>query len=188
MATALLGLDVGGAAWLPRAVGLSSGTAKRWTTVPARAANAMLPEVARLVADLPLRTTPEVLWTAGASELLVRTDQTRITCNLGIVGVDVAVACDQVRGEATVSVPFATGTERETRGLYLSTFEKPSGPPAVVDVWSDALIAFAWECLLTLAAHVSAAAGKDGSGRPLVPGAIASARGAFLVLPMVRTR
>ncbi len=186
MASPLLGVDVGEATWFPRAVRLRTGTAKGWIAVPAKAANAMLPEVARLVADLPTRTSPEVVWSAGASELLLHTDRTKLTCNLGIVQVDAVVACDQVEGTPSVSIPFATGTEKETRGLFMATFERPSGPAVVVDAWSEALTAFAWECLLTLATHLSAAAGKDGEGRPLVPAAIASARGSLLVLPMVR--
>jgi hypothetical protein len=129
-----------------------------------------------------------VVWSAGASELLVHTGRTKLTCNLGIVQVQVVVTCDQVDGTSSVGIPFATGTEKETRGLFMATFERPSGPAVVVDVWSEALTAFAWECLLTMATHLSAAAGKDGEGRPLVPAAIGSARGSFLVLPMVRNR
>ncbi len=186
MAARLLGVDVSEASWLPRATRVGSGTAKGWIAVPARAANAMLPEVARLVADLPTDTSPEVVWSAGASELLIHTDHTNLTCNLGIVAVEVVVACDQVEGTTSISIPFATGTEKETRGLFMATFDRPTGPAVVVDIWSGALTAFAWECLLTLASHLSAAAGKDGEGRPLVPAAIASARGSLLVLPMVR--
>jgi hypothetical protein len=183
----LLGLDLRTTAWLPRAVRLSRGTTKHWIKVPTRDANLMLREVSRVVADLPVDSSPDVVWRSGANELLVDTGGTTLAFSTGLVQVRVPVSCDQLGEPATVLMSFATGTEKEPRGLFMSTFAKPEGPKVVVDVWAQALAAYAWECLLTLALHLSAAAGKDAEGRPLVPAAIASARGYLQVLPMVRS-
>ena len=73
--------------------------------------------------------------------------------------VGIAVECDQIEEPVTVTVSFATGTVDDTRGLFLATFERPAGPTLVVTVWADALTAFAWESLLTLASKLAAAAG-----------------------------
>ena len=195
MPAELLGLDLRSRSWLPRAVTLSTGTTKSWVSVPAKDANAMLPEVARVVADLPVGSSPEVVWGAGADELLVLTGRTVLACSTGLVQVRVPVSCDQLQdptgegptGDADVTVSLAVGTQKDPRGLFMSTFAKPDGPAVVVDIWAESLTAYAWECVLTLALHLSAAAGKDREGRPLVPAAIAAARGSFQVLPMVRT-
>ena len=161
--------------------------ASRWLSIPVGTANRMMPMVTRLVADLPTGTTPEVVWTSGSSELLVHTDRVRLAAALGVLQVGVAVECDQVAEPATVTVSFATGTVENPRGLFLATFERPAGPAPVVAVWADALTAFSWESVVTLANQLAAVAGKDTQGRALVPGAIAATRGAFQVLPMPRT-
>lgn len=182
----LLGVDLGAARWMPRAVRLTSGTTMSWISVPTQEANALLGGVVRLVADLPRDASPELVWTSGADELLVHTARTTLACNVGVLTVGLLVDCEQVDGPVAVTVPFATGTAEDTRGLFMAAFEKPGGPSPVVDAWADALTAFGWECLLTLATELCAAAGKDRQERPLVPAAIGSARGQLLVLPMVR--
>ena len=65
---------------------------------------------------------------------------------------------------------------------------RPSGPELVVDLWGDALVAFAWQCVLGVVTGVAAATGKDARGNLLVPvELIASARGVGIV-PMARHR
>lgn len=197
MPAELLGLDLRQRAWLPRAVRLTEGATKSWISVPSKDANVMVKEAARVVADLPTGTSPDVVWTSGVNELYVDTGGTVLTCSTGLVQVRIPVACDQLADaagsgeqgsdQAEVTVSFAVGTEKEPRGLFMSTFSKPEGPAVVVDVWAQSLTAYAWECVLTLAMHLAAAAGQDREGRPLVPAAIGSARGVFQVLPMVRS-
>lgn len=188
MPARILGVDLGNAAWLPRAARLSTAGATRdWITVPQQDANRLLGGVVRLVADLPPRSSPEVVWTSGGSELMVHTDRSTLRCNLGVLQVGVVVSCDQVDGMGNIVVPFVTGTSDDTRGLFMATFDRPAGPPILVDVWSAAATAFAWECVLTLASQLCAAAGKDGHGRPFIPAAIGSVRGGFQVHPMVQT-
>lgn len=183
----VLGIDFRGATWLPRAVRVTvpGAVSRTWITVPTSVANRLLGEAARLVADLPHGSTPEVVWTSGRSELLVHTDALTLTCSTGVVQLAVAVSCDQAEGVVTVS--FALGTADSTRGLFLATFDRPSGPDAIVGVWGEALTAFTWECLLTLATELAAAAGKDARGRSLVPGALGATSDGLQVLPRART-
>lgn len=187
MADQLLGVDVARARWLPSSLVIKdrAGT-PRWLQVPAATANRMLPEVTRLVADLPQDTTRDVVWTSGASELLVHTDSLRLTMNPGVVQATVDVECDQLPERDTVTVSFATGTDAAPRGLFLATYDVPAGPPEVVPIWSDAITAFAWEAVLTLAGELAAAAGTDSSKRPLVVGAIGADTGVFQVMPTPR--
>ncbi len=184
--TQTLGVEVAAATWMPRAVTRQrAGTPRDWIRVPAQSAQRLLASTARLVADLPADADADVVWRSGSNELLVHTGQLSLSCNAGLLGVGVPVECDQ-SGAVTLTVTFAVGTDKDTRGLMMSTFDRVGGPDAVVGSWSDAVTAFAWESLLTLAQRLSAAAGKDAAGQPLVPVAIGAVRGAFLVRPMAR--
>lgn len=188
MAQQVLGVDVSRLRTMPTSLRVKDRlAASTWISVPVGTANRMLPAVTRLVADLPTGTTPEVVWTSGSSELLVHTDRVTLSAAVGVLQVGIVVECDQVREPATVVVSFATGTAEDRRGLFLATYERPAGPDVVVETWADALTAFAWESVLTFAGKLAAASGKDGQGRALVPGAIATTSGAVQVLPMPRT-
>ena len=156
-----------------------------WLRVPTADAQRVLRAVARLVADLPRDSSQDVVWTLGASELLVHTGRVTISMSSGLVTIGVPVECDQV-GATTVSVPLSVGTTKQVRGLFAATFDRPLGPAVVTDLWADALTAFAWECLITVAQQLAEVAGKDGQGRALVPAAIAADRGVLLVKPMAR--
>ena len=59
---------------------------------------------------------------------------------------------------------------------------------ALKAAWGDALVAFAWQCVLGLITGIAAATGKDARGNLLVPVELAvSARG-IQILPMARHR
>ena len=146
----------------------------------------MLGEVARLVADIPRGSTPEVVWTLGSSELLVHTDTARVKFTSGVVWFRVMVECDQVNGRARITIPFAVGTKDKPTGLVMGTYDIVEGPPAIVEQWSDALIAFGWECVLELGQRLSAEMGDDASGRSLIPGSITAAPGKLIIQPMAR--
>lgn len=182
----LLGVELSERALLPEVREIERGrTARDWVRVPTADGQRLVRAVARLVADLPKDSSQDVVWTLGASELLVRTGQLGLALTTGLVTLGIPVECDQVE-PATVSVPLAVGTTKQVRGLFASTFDTPSGPPVVTGVWADALNAFAYECLITLAQHLAEAAGRDRQGRALVPAAVAAERGALLVKPMAR--
>ena len=57
--------------------------------------------------------------------------------------------------------------------MLCATEERPRGPAAIVDVWHDALIAYAWDIVLTVSAAVAAETGTDEDGAGLVPSALA---------------
>jgi hypothetical protein len=154
--------------------------------VPLAIANRMLASTVRLVADLPLGASGNVVWSHRDAELLVRTEGVRLALAHGIVSLSIPVACDQLRKEASVVVPLAVGSEERPAGLVMTALARPAGPEAVTAIWSDALTAFAWESLLHLAQQVCGAAGRDAAGRPLVPASIAATPKVLIVRPMAR--
>jgi hypothetical protein len=154
--------------------------------VPVADAQKVLAATERLVADLPAGASGDVVWTQGASELLVHTGAVTIACAPGVVSVSIPVACDQVPRGATVVVPLAVGTAARPAGLVMSSFTQPAGPASVTAVWAQALTAFAWESLIHLAQELAAVAGKDHAGRSLVPAEIGAEKGLLIVLPMAR--
>ncbi|HWU23501.1 MAG TPA: hypothetical protein VN088_18325 [Nocardioides sp.] len=159
---------------------------QQWLRVPITTVNRMLPQVTRLVADLPADTTPDVVWVSGADELLVHTDSLRLTAATGVLQATVRVECDQLREPAPVTVSFATGSDGVPRGLRMATYDVPHGPPEVVHRWADAITAFAWESVITLASDLVTAAGTGRRQRPLVVGAIGAGKGVFQVMPTPR--
>ena len=156
--------------------------------VPERDATAMLARIVHLVADIPAKSAPVVVWTQGRDELRVHLDRTRIACLPGIVQLHVTVGCDELRDDVDVMVPIAVGTAQRPAGLLMTTVDRLAGPAVVTSRWSDAITAFAWEALVTTAQQLAAAVGRDASGRALVPGALAAERGALVISPVARQR
>jgi hypothetical protein len=156
--------------------------------VPADVAQRILRQTVRLVADIPRGSSPDVVWVAGANELLVHTGGIGLSCRAGLVTVTLPVGCDQLREDAAIQIPLGVGTAEAPSGLVMSTLTRPVGPDVVLDAWSTALIAFAWEALVHLAQQLCAATGKDASGRALVPASIAAERRVLLIRPMARHR
>jgi hypothetical protein len=154
--------------------------------VPEAAAQRLLRSIVRLVADIPAGSTPDVVWRLGRNELLVHTDTVELTCTSGLVRISFAVDCDQIAKPATVTVPIAVGTATAPTGLVMSTFSRVDGPPAVTDVWSDAISAFAWEALVELARKLCAELGRDDRGRPLIPVDIGAGTKLLIVTAMAR--
>ena len=172
---------------LPRTTKLKPGQrAPKKLNVPVKSLRKVLPEVTRLVADLPTDSLPRVVWTDGFSELLVHTDSVRLTVTTGLIRVSLRVQCDQTKNPVVITVPFAVGTKDRVTGLAMSTFDVVEGPAVVVDTWADAITAFCWECILELVRRLAAEVGKDGSGRSLIPGSVAAAPNTLIIQPMAR--
>ena len=132
-------------------------------------------------------TRTEVVWVEGENELAVGIAGVDIKLADGLIRVLIPVRCDQ-SGDARVEVLFATGSPSEPAGLYAATARRPNGPEVVVTAWGDALVAFAWHCVLDLVTGIAAAIGKDARGNLLVPVELeVSARG-IQILPMARHR
>jgi hypothetical protein len=185
------GLPLSEAPWLQRVdprLYLAAGTSPPLTLrVPREPAERLLRATAREVAALAPEDPPEVVWVSGTNELVAHLGAVTLACANGLVTLTVPVACDQAPA-ATVAVAFAVGTEEAPAGLVMSTYARPDGPAAVVDAWSDALIAFAWEALVRLAQTLCGATGVDAAGRPLVAGYLGASDGELLVRPMARHR
>jgi hypothetical protein len=132
-------------------------------------------------------TRKEVVWVQGENELAVGIAGVDVKLGNGLIRVLIPVRCDQ-SGPAVVEALFATGSPDAPAGLYAATPRRPNGPAVVIDAWGDALVAFAWQCVLGLVTGIAAAVGKDTRGNLLVPVELAvSARG-IQILPMARHR
>jgi hypothetical protein len=161
------------------------GRASETIRIPDEQLAGLFATVVRQVADLP-QGAERVVWQLGESELEVHTVGTRLTCSAGIVAVTIPVSCEQLPAPAIVRVAFAVGRPDRPAGLVMATTTRPTGPDVVTARWSDALIAFAHECVLRLAEDIAAQAGDDKSGRALIPGAVSAVQGVLLVTPMAR--
>jgi hypothetical protein len=125
------------------------------------------------------------LWSQGDSELLVLAGQVKLQLDDGLVLVSIPVTCDQV-GSAVVQVPFAVGGKTAPAGMVVATEEKPRGPEAIVKIWGEGLMAFAWHALLTVITKVAARAGVDADGAGLIPAAITAGTDGLRILTQAR--
>jgi len=129
----------------------------------------------------------EVVWVDGDSELAVRLAGIRLETGDGLVVVTIPVRADQT-GAADVHVTFVVGRPGQPAGLYAATQRRPRGPALLVDTWGEAIVAFAWQVLLNLAAGLAGAAGKDARGNRLVPVELEATSAGLTVVPMARHR
>ncbi|MGH3933259.1 MAG: hypothetical protein ACRDTF_25160 [Pseudonocardiaceae bacterium] len=133
-----------------------------------------------------------VVWESGADSLLVLLETVTVEASDGLVGVGVDVACDElweVTGQprVRVRVDLVVGTEQRPTGL-LAAATAPHGPHVVVDRWADELVAFAWQALLDSAAGLTAVAGTDTDGAPLIPTSWTASPNGVSVGPQARHR
>ncbi|MEJ8848348.1 hypothetical protein [Variovorax rhizosphaerae] len=129
----------------------------------------------------------EVVWVQGDSELAVSLTKMDVQLADGLIRVTLPVRCDQT-GDAVIEVVFAVGSAKEPSGLYASTYRRPNGPAVIVDTWGEALVAFAWQCVLGMVSGIAGAVGKDTRGNVLVPAELIAANGAMRIVPMARHR
>ena len=161
---------------------------KRGTSlVRAAVKDAAAAALGRRPSDPPLDA---VVWTDGADSLLVLLDSVRLSTAEGVVTVSIEVACDQLRvgrrkPQARVEIDLVVGTKERPTGL-LAAATTPRGPAVVVDRWADALVALAWQALLDTAAALSAEAGTDVDGTPLVPTRWSASKEGIAVGPQAR--
>lgn len=130
-------------------------------------------------------TQPRVVWTDGVNELIVEVAKTTLAILDGAVRVTVPVASEQTGGQS-VTILFTTGSADRPAGLLFATETVPAGPPEIVEIWGEALIAFAWTALLRSLVALGEAAGRAEDGSALLPASLASARGGVEVRVMAR--
>lgn len=156
--------------------------------VTAAQATALLRVAARRAAGLirPTKRT-EVVWVEGESELAVSLSDLRVKLAAGLILVALPVRCDQT-GSAVVEVGFVCGAPDQPAGLYAATPRRPHGPEIIVSTWGDALVAFAWQCVLGMVGGIAGATGKDRRGNVLVPVELTATAAAIEIVPMARHR
>ena len=172
----------------PASEAMGEGEVGRAIFVDAAQATELLRVAARRAAGLfrPSKRA-EVVWVQGENELAIDLQKIALRLGAGQIRLLIPVRCDQ-SGAAITEVLFAVGSPAEPAGLYAAAPRKPSGPDVVVAAWGDALVAFAWQCLLGLVAGISGASGKDGRGNLLVPVELVATAKGLTILPMARHR
>lgn len=167
---------------------VAAGQVSESLFVEAGRANALMQVAARRAAGLfrPGRRN-EVVWIEGESELAVSLVEMRLEFDTGLIVVAIPVRCDQT-GPAVVEVSFACGSPDEPAGLYAAAQRRPRGPALIVAAWGDALVAFAWQCLLGLVSGIAGASGKDERGNVLVPVELIVTGRGIQIVPMGRHR
>ena len=125
------------------------------------------------------------VWVKDSCEVLVFSGRVALTLGDGLVLVTVPVSCDQ-SGAASIQIPFAVGSKDQPAGLVFATEDRPRGPDVIVDVWGEALTAFAWQLLMAALTRVAAQSGVDADGAGLIPIAFAAAPTGVTLVPMAR--
>ena len=172
----------------PAGVSMAEGQIGHPVVLDAGKASELVQVAARRASGLfrPSKRT-EVVWVDGDSELAVSLVGLRVAFADGLVRVLIPVRCDQT-GPQIVEVDFAVGSPKSPAGLFASTYRDPIGPELIVTAWGEALVAFAWQCLLGLLTGVAGATGKDARGNVLVPVEASATAHGLQVVPMARHR
>ncbi len=172
----------------PPAAAIAEGRTAQRILISAEAAQRLLPVAARRASGLVRPTKhSEVVWVEGESEIAVSLDALKVRLADGLITMRLAVRTDQT-GAAEVRLNFVCGSPERPAGLYAAAQRRPQGPEIIVTSWGDALVAFAWQCLLGLVTGIAGATGKDKRGNLLVPVEMVVTRRGIEVLPMARHR
>jgi len=128
---------------------------------------------------------PTTVWNDGTNELQVELRRMAVKTTDGIVQVLIPVSCNET-GAVTIEVTFATGGPGSTAGLIFAADAIPVGPPEVVEIWGEALVAQAWTAVLRAISALADVAGTDVDGSGLVPAAMSAGAGGVRLLVMAR--
>jgi hypothetical protein len=131
------------------------------------------------------KSTPLTVWSDGTNELLVELSRISVKTTNGFVHALIPVSCNET-GAVTIEVTFATGSPGNTAGLIFAAGTVPEGPPEIVEIWGEALVALAWTTVLRVITALADAAGTDLDGAGLVPAGISAERGRVKLLVMAR--
>lgn len=128
---------------------------------------------------------PRTIWSDGTNELLVELAGVKVVTLDGLVQVTIPVACEEA-GPVGILVNFATGSRDNPAGLVFATETLPEGPPEIVAIWGEALVALAWTAVLRTLATLADAAGSDKDGAGLIPAGVTADRDGVKLLVMAR--
>ena len=167
---------------------LSEGEVSHHVIIGDSAATELLRVTARRASGL-LRPSKrkEIVWVSGDSELAIIVAELSLRFEEGIMHMLIPVLSDQT-GSDQVEVVFAIGSPGQPAGLFSSTFRRPNGPELIVNVWGDALVAFAWQCVIGIVSGIAGATGKDTRGNTLVPVEMSASAKGLRIVPMARHR
>jgi hypothetical protein len=126
-----------------------------------------------------------IVWTHGDNELQVHLAKVQVEVSPGLMLVSIPVHCEET-GSARIDVPFAVGDDKRPAGMFAATELRPRGPAIITVPWSDALIAFAWQVLLSVTTGIAEGAGRDTDGAGLIPAAISTSSAGLTVLTQAR--
>lgn len=132
-------------------------------------------------------TRSEIVWVEGVNQLAIDIAKLDVRVADGVIRVMIPVRSDQT-GSVPIEVLFVVGSASEPAGLYAAASKKPTGPDLIVNAWGEALIAFAWQCVLGVVTGIAGAAGKDARGNLLVPVELAANARGIAIVPMARHR
>jgi hypothetical protein len=141
--------------------------------------------LAMVSAALGAKSTPRTVWSDGTNELLVDLAKTSVKTTDGLVQTLIPVECNET-GPKIIEVTFATGSPHGAAGLIFAAETVPAGPPEIVEIWGEALVALAWTAMLRVMGALADMAGTDLDGAGLVPAAISAERGGVKLLVMAR--
>jgi len=125
-----------------------------------------------------------IVWQKDESELLVVTGKVTVSLDDGLVLISLPVWCDQ--GTATLQVPFAVGGANSPAGMLVATEQHPRGPDQIILVWGEAVVAFAWQVLMSVLTRIASSTGKDQDGAGLIPAALTATADGVKILTMAR--
>lgn len=125
------------------------------------------------------------VWVKDDCELLVHTGKVSVRLDDGLLVVTVPVSCDQT-GDVPIQVPFAVGGAEQPAGMIIATEERPRGPAEIVDLWGEALTAFAWRTLLAVTTRSASDSGEDEDRAGLIPAALTASAGSLRLATMAR--
>ena len=168
---------------------LQPGKAGADRTVTADALKVLVPSAAVVAAGFDPATVgtpaPNLLWTDGRNQLLVRVAEVRADLGAGSIVLTVPVACDET-GPVDTTVTFMTGTPDAPAAGIVTTEDHPRGPATIVENWGVPIVAYAWHTLVVAVNSLSDALGGDVAGNRLVTAGLAVTADTITVTPMGR--
>lgn len=170
---------------LDAAASLPAGTVGPEIPIDPGSFNRLFVSAAMQAAGVTSASSAMVIWQHGGHELQVSVGQVQVKLDDGLISVSIPVSCDQVRS-AVVHVPFAIGSKTAPAGMIAATEQAPRGPDVIVKVWGEALVAFAWQTLLTVLTRIAGRAGVDADGAGLIPAAINAGTDGVRILTQAR--
>ncbi|SEW12048.1 hypothetical protein SAMN05444851_1542 [Aliiroseovarius sediminilitoris] len=136
-------------------------------------------------AAVKLAGDKQTVWVLGDSEMLVFASRVVLETEPGRIVVHLPVSTDQTK-DVVIKVPFAVGSEKRPAGLMATTPMRPIGPEEIVEIWADALTAFAWGAVLTLAEVLANRAGQDPDRNGLIAFNLLAGAGGLTIGTMAR--